>query len=364
MPPTRLVPLATLTDGERAAWGELAASAVEPNPFFEPAGLLPAVRHLGGRGVELLIVADGDRWLGAVPVRRLRRWRRLPGRALATWRHPHCYLGTPLVAPGAVATVAAALTGAAADHGAASLVLEWVHADGPVAGALHRAGRPLTYLSIERAALRRREAPTYLDETVRGTHRKELRRLRRVLGRELGSELRCREHAGMASAVESFLDLESAGWKRTHGTSLRSVPGHAEFFRELCTGFAADGRLRLLSLEAGDRSVAMKCDLIAGSEEFCFKIAHDETLARRSPGVLLEVDAVEVFHADPARTLMDSCADADNSMINRLWPDRRTVATLVIPQPGLRGLPVALGTRLVTSAREWKGSYGSARAQR
>jgi hypothetical protein len=28
---------------------------------------------------------------------------------------------------------------------------------------------------------------------------------------------------------------------------------------------------------------------------------------------------------------MDSCADPNNVMINRLWPDRRTLTSLVLP---------------------------------
>ena len=49
--------------------------------------------------------------------------------------------------------------------------------------------------------------------------------------------------------------------------------------------FRAAGRLQLLALTAGERTAALKCNLLAGDEVFCFKIAYDEAYARFSPGV-------------------------------------------------------------------------------
>jgi hypothetical protein len=48
-----LVPLQDPGDDLLAAWRDLEADAVEPNPFFGPDLLLPAVRRLaGGDGVS------------------------------------------------------------------------------------------------------------------------------------------------------------------------------------------------------------------------------------------------------------------------------------------------------------------------
>ena len=58
---------------------------------------------------------------------------------------------------------------------------------------------------------------------------------------------------------------------------------HAALFREICASFAGAGWLQLLGLVAGDRTIAMECDLVAGDAIDCFKIAdHDETLGRFS----------------------------------------------------------------------------------
>ena len=84
------------------------------------------------------------------------------------------------------------------------------------------------------------------------------------------------------------------------------------------------GRLQLLDLSVDGRTVAMKCNLIAGDVIYCFKIAFDEEYAAYSPGLLLERRTVDVFHTETEAAAMDSCADPHNAMINRLWPDRRS----------------------------------------
>src|SRR3712207_7988263 len=46
---------------------------------------------------------------------------------------------------------------------------------------------------------------------------------------------------------------------------------------------------------------AARLNLRAGDELFCFKIAHDETLRKFSPGMQVELAMIEHFHADPDR---------------------------------------------------------------
>jgi len=95
--------------------------------------------------------------------------------------------------------------------------------------------------------------------------------------------------------------------------------------------------------------VAMKCNLISGDELFCFKIAHDESLSGFSPGVLLELDNMTIFHNERSERIMDSCADPDNQMINRLWRDRRRIATVLIGRRDVRGRLLGRAVRLYSS---------------
>src|SRR5678816_27686 len=89
--------------GHMAAWNDLAAAALEPNVFYEPWMLLPAIDSFG-RGKALryvLVYADqGDApplLCGLFPLERVARYNGLPFSHVRLWQHKHCFLGTPLV---------------------------------------------------------------------------------------------------------------------------------------------------------------------------------------------------------------------------------------------------------------------------
>lgn len=346
--------LSSLDARQMGAWRELAAAAVVANPFAEPEVVLPAARRLHPRDAGLLVVEDGSSWRAALPVASVSRWRHVPGRWLIGWRHPYCYLGTPLLDPAdAEGTLATLLRRAVREPGAWAFALERVDAAGPfgqaLAAVLPAVGRaPLEVEFFERALLRRREVPDYLASAVSSRHRKELRRTRRLLEAEVGS-LVVRDHAGDEQAPQRFLELERSGWKGRAGTAMAQDREHAALFADLCAGWRDAGRLQLLALESSERVVAMKCNVRAGDGSFCFKIAFDDALARFSPGIQLEVENIAAFHAGEA-AWMDSCAASDNAMINRLWAERRSLQTLILSSSTVRG---ALGHGVWKAA--WAG---------
>jgi CelD/BcsL family acetyltransferase involved in cellulose biosynthesis len=350
-PPTlRIRAVDDLDDRELAAWSELAARAIEPNPFFEPEALRPAAALYGG--VALGLIEAGGDLVGLLPLRRGRRWRRIPGSSLAAWCHPDCFLGTPLLAPEApAASIGALIDGA----DAGLLALEWIGMGGPVeaavvAAAAERGIDPIRYEAFERAALVRRPDPTYLAETVSKRRAREQRRLRRQLAEAVGEPLEVHDRTGDDEALEGFLRAEATGWKGTTGSHFLSTPRYAAFFRDMCARFTAAGRMQLLVLRGGDDDIAWKVNFCSGDAIFCFKIAYDVRFARFSPGIQLELDFVELFHGTPA-AWCDSCAAPDNQMINRLWPDRRSLATLLIPARGARGAAARQSVRAVMAAR-------------
>jgi Acetyltransferase (GNAT) domain len=189
-----------------------------------------------------------------------------------------------------------------------------------------------------------------------------MKRLGRRLEDELGASLTVEDHAGQEEAVESFLDLEASGWKGQAHTAMASTGAHADFFRSVCRTFTEQGRLQLLSLEADGRRVAMKCNLVASQGVFCFKIGHDAELRRFSPGVQLERANVEIFHEEREERFMDSCADPDNEMINRLWPDRCTVTNVVLARRGAHSLVCRGGISAVRALRTRDGRKSSSRS--
>jgi hypothetical protein len=354
------VPLATaeVDDALLAAWRALEQVAVEPNPFFAPEVLLPAVRHLrGGAGVALLVVErDGELDL-AVPVRR-ERHRRMPLPAATTWRHAYRYVGTPLVRAPALHTAPAAAL-ALLRTTSAWLVLDDLYLDGTVArafcGAVGRTpGGWVVHEVWDRPVVHRHgsSAPTALR------WRKTLRRLRRNLERDLSGvavscdSVRDGDRAGLAADVEAFLALESAGWKGRAGTAITSDPGHAAFFRAACERLADHGRLELWKLRVGERIVARQCNVRAGDTVFHLKTTYDEDLARYSPGVQLELDLLDAFYDDSRLTHLDSCTDPGPTTSSRLYPHRRRTGVALL---GLRpqGRCAALLTPPAVAAWRW-----------
>ncbi len=326
----------TLPADELAAWGALADRAAEPNPFLRPEFVLAGLEGRA-RDTELLVVRDGARWLACAAFRRAKRWGPIPLPVLAPWLPEYAYLATPLVDRDAVAAGTAALVGAlTGERRAAALVLDPVDATGPVGAGLIAAVQarglaPVEAARFERAALRRRPGNTYLDEAVSTGGRKKLRSRARKLRAELGPDAGVVDRSGDTSAPAEFLALERAGWKGDEGTALASTPGDAVFFTHMCAGMADAGRLQVLELAGGGTTAAMQCNLVDGDVMFAFKVAHAPALAALSPGAALELAAIDVFHDQMSATLADSCAAPDSTLINRLWPDRRPLMTLVLP---------------------------------
>jgi succinoglycan biosynthesis protein ExoA len=310
-------------------WRALAAEAAEPNPFFEPDYVLPAVRLIGGRGLALMVVWEADGWLACLPVHRPRTWHRVPFRSVATWQHRYCFLGTPLVRSDREEAAAAALVGALIRQRRTALVgLDSLADEGPVGRALKLAapgGGNAVRLGEHERALLRRGGEDGGRVQAGGGHRREFARKRRRLEDELGTTLELVDRAEEDQALDDFLELEAAGWKGRSGTALASVAADAGFFREVCRSFRELGRLHLLSLQAGGRPLAMACNLRAGEGIFCLKISFDERWRRYSPGAQLVLDHVSWFQREADASWMDSCVEPENELVNRLWPDARRV---------------------------------------
>jgi CelD/BcsL family acetyltransferase involved in cellulose biosynthesis len=221
--------------------------------------------------------------------------------------------------------------------GGESLV-EWglVAADGAFHEALAEAledtrGRSFVAHKVTRAVLRPRgDAEAFLAAALPGKSRKEFRRLERRLAES--GELRYAavdSDAEIEGWIDDFLMLEAGGWKGAHGSAFNCTDENRRFFSRIAREAARRGRLMMLGLHVGGRPVALKCNLLAADGSFAFKIAYDESFARFSPGMLLELENIRRFHQRPELQWMDSCADPEHFMLNRLWLDRRELVTLI-----------------------------------
>ena len=346
-------------------WAELEANALEPNPFFTPQMVLPAARHLeDGRAAQLLVATHGGELRFLLPVSGSCGLRRTRLAGLRPWMHDYCFLGTPLLAadgdPDRV--WAAVLEHLRRRHPAPVLVIPMHPAQGPVAAALHRTGLAAG-LGIRRSPVAtrgfvlRRPEPTYASEWMSRKHLANQARRRRHLARTIGAEVVTvdRSAGGAGQAIEQFLALEAKGWKGRSRTALACRPGHAAFFREMAQGFADQGRLMFLSMEAGSLVVAQNTALVAGEGLFGFKRAYDEEFGRWSPGSLLDLDVLDWFHRTARLAWLDTCSASDDGEGSRAFGDRRPLCTVAVPLSPVGSAAAAMVPARVR-ARRYVGS--------
>jgi hypothetical protein len=353
-----LIPLTALEARDVERWRELAEVALEPNPFFEPEYLLPQARAQGELDqVALAVVTDGNAWSACMPIRRSRRWHRIPLPNSSTWRgHPTlpALIGTPLISSVHGHEAAVALVDSVVrSRGSLFSAFEWLVEDGPVyramcAAIVETGLRSLRFERFERAFLVRRPEGDYLERTIKANHRKNLRAQWRKLSQQLGGDLQIVDRAGEEAAATELITMEGRSHLAERGTVLSSNPAHVRFFGEMCAAFAARGRLQLLALQAGGHTIAMKCNILADPGIFTFKIAYDEAYAKFSPGMQIETAMFKLFHERHQASWIDSCADANNETMKRLLPDRRSLVTLTVVDPTIRAfatVPVIRGAR-------------------
>jgi CelD/BcsL family acetyltransferase involved in cellulose biosynthesis len=347
-------------------WAELEANALEPNPFLAPQMVLPAARHLeDGRAARLLVAEQGGDLRFLLPVSGPPGLRRTQLAGLRPWLHDYCFLGTPLLAAdGDPDRVWAAVIDHLRRHSPAPVLVIPLHpAQGPVAASLHRAdlaaGLGVRHgPAANRGFVARRPEPTYAREWMSRKHLANQARRRRHLGKELGAEVVTVDRAagGVEAAVEQFLALESKGWKGRSRTALSCRPGHDRFFREMCRGFAEQGRLMFLSLEAGPRVVAQNTALVAGEGLFGFKRAYDEEFARWSPGALLDLDVLDWFHRSARLAWLDTCSAPEDGNASRAFGDRRPLSTVAVPLSPVGNAAAAMVPAGVRARRYVRGT--------
>ena len=324
----------------REAWLHLSEHCVEPNPFLDPDFALAAARHLPAARRPTFVVARGVvggrmRMMGLLA---LDSGRRLFTGVAAAWDHPYSALGAPLIgtarAPEALEGMLAWI--GANIRGAGALMIPNLARDGAAAHLLRRAalahGRQFRLIDPRPRAMVRLDA-----DRAAPAASKEMRRQWRRLGEAGALAFHVvADPLEVRNGFEQFLALESAGWKGARGTALISDAGSAAFARSAVRMMAARGAARLVALTLDGRAIAIGVVLIAGDAAAFWKIAHDPAFAKFSPGVQLSLRLAEHAADDPRIASIDSCASENHPMIDRVWPERMTIADAALSLPSPR----------------------------
>lgn len=329
-------------------WEDLTANAADTNVFYESWMLLPALRsYHSDRDFRFALifgpnpeVPSGTAILyGLFPFERRRKYRGIPCAVLKLTKHRYMELCTPLVRRALVAECVTALLDWMESDACDTPLLEFRFLGGEqrvtqeIHAQVYQRRIPSYQTECSARALFRPAADkeSFLNFALSGKRRKEFRRLEKRLSESGHLEYKILLRSeDPAPWVESFLRLEAKGWKGEEGSAMALRDDRRGYFQQIATAAHQAGKLMMLGLFLDDRPVALKCNFLSGHGSFAFKIAFDEEFARFSPGVLLEIENVRSIHDNPNLAWMDSCAIPKHFMINRLWPDRRTIETFVM----------------------------------
>ncbi len=315
----------------------LCARTIEPNVFFNPHFLAPAMPRLEDREVRLAVIRDGDEHKNRL---RLLVPFSIDRPPMRTWASPFGPLGTPLVDrddPGGVIDDFIAMLSRPHLKLPKVLVLPDMRLDGAVASLVKSVaearGLPLVTMSkVERAFLESSlDGEAYLKASLTSNRYREFRRLKRKLAEqgELVHDV-ARGPEEIRPAIEGFLALEAAGWKGRRRTAMATDRYRAAFAREAVHGLAEHDLCRIHSLTSGGKLIASLIVFVEAGVAYTWKTAYDENFAAFSPGVLLMIEVTKQHLDDPNIDLTDSCAVPDHPMISRLWSERKPIGTLVV----------------------------------
>ncbi|WP_421927356.1 GNAT family N-acetyltransferase [Neoaquamicrobium sediminum] len=340
----------------------LCARSVEPNIFFNPRFLAPAMPRLEDRDVRLAVIRDGTEYRSRlrllVPFTTEKPTTPFGVPILRTWSHPFGPLGTPLVDNDDPAGVIEDFFGMLARPHLSLpkvFVMPEVRLDGPFAAMVNALAESRN-LPLE--ITNRMERPylhsdlggdDYVKSTLSNHHAGEFRRLRRRLS-DLGQlEYRiARQPDEVRRGVEEFLALEASGWKGRARTAMAIDRFRAAFAREAAHRLAEKDLCRVHALYLDGRPIASLVVFVESGSAYTWKTAYDEEYARFSPGMLLMIETTKTHLEDPNIDATDSCAVPDHPVLSRLWSERRSLGTMVIGlTPGSEALTRRAASQLL-----------------
>ncbi|MCV3238549.1 GNAT family N-acetyltransferase [Mesorhizobium sp. ZC-5] len=322
----------------------LCTRSIEPNVFFNPRFLAPAMPRLEDREVRLAVIRDGDEYRNRlrllVPFSVERPTIPLGVSIMRTWSSPFGPLGTPLVDrddPAGVIEDFFAILSRKHLKLPKVFVLPEMRLDGPVASLLSSVAesRGLTLVTTNQAERPFLESDldgaAYFKAALRPHHLREFRRLKRRLA-DMGNLEHhvAREEEEVRLGVEAFLTLEAAGWKGRERTAMAIDRYRAAFAREAVFRMAERDLCRVHTLTLDGKVIACLIVFIEAGIAYTWKTAYDEAFAAYSPGTLLMIEVSYNHLDDPNIVATDSCAVPDHPVLTRLWMERKPIGTIVV----------------------------------
>jgi hypothetical protein len=314
----------------------LAERALEPNPFFLPEFLEPAIQALGRRGLRLAVFSDRSDLRFFAPVLATGGGL-MGGRRFSVWTHPYAPLGTPLIDRDIAADAIEGLLKHMRTSGRTLFAVPHLPLQGPTAEALRIAAAREGSWTVAQRQMRpillpgAADGPVEFERMVSQKRRRELdRQLRRLCESGLVSFMSAHSASEIESAFNMFTQLEASGWKGRGGTALKRRRAVHEFARIAVTQLAQRGRAAIDVLRVGDKPVAALIRFDHAGLSIPWKVAFDESFAAFSPGKQLMCDETRRWLADRTVQRVDPVCEEGNALMAPLWPGREPYGTLLI----------------------------------
>lgn len=346
-------------EARESAWNFLAQNALETSPALESNYLIPALKHLASKAVQVIVVENrnspvGQEFVAIVPIETKRMFR-LPFKAAEVWRHDQCFNATPLLARDCAAEAWSLICDFLVSDGYSLLSLDTVSAAPEVDTVFQKLEEQPGVTRFQRGHFTRAgfapaaTADVYILQHVSKGARKKLRANLGKLGRigDITWE-RSDAESDFEQLAQDFLRIEASGWKGEAGTALACSESTESFYRDLIQRSAAQGKARFLALKMEGEPIAMISDIQSQATVYCYKTAYDDSFARYSPGLQTEFKNIEYLHQEGVQRA-DSCTASGNSTICRIWGqslDFQNVVFSLKPgfaQTAVRALPKIQG---------------------
>jgi len=320
-------------------WQDLALCATEKNIFNFPWFIIPSLPLLEEKKPEILTVFQDDLLIGLLIICPDRGYAKLPLSFARTALHPDQFLGMPLVRDGYADQFAAGLC-EWLDAGPSkvsflllsSLTVGNELTDAIVATCKAQNRHLVEAERFERAAIAskaREVADT--DTLLSKSRRKSLRRKMKQLSDEGTVTIeKLSDEADIEAWLCDFINMENSGWKKENGSSILSQSKDVDFYHAMIPTAFRKGAVNFFRLCVAGKPIAYTLDMISAPDAYCMKTAFDQEYKRFSPGVLMEFETLKYYREHPDFSMVDSCTDPDNEMLNEMWPDRKAIVSLLI----------------------------------
>lgn len=333
----------------------LADRSLDPNPFFLPEFLEPAIQALGRKGLRLATYSDREDLRFFAPVLTSGN-QVLGGRRFSVWAHSYAPLGSPLIDRDMTREVGDALIRHMRRSGRTLFVVPHLPFDGATAEVLREAAKRHGFSITAGRQMRAVLYPTLaedaseFDRMVSQRRRRELdRQLRRLCEAGAVSFMSARTASEIEAAFNAFVALEGSGWKGRSGTAMIRRHNVHEFARIAVMQLAQVGHAAIDIIRVGDKAIAALIRIDHGSLSIPWKIAFDEEFAAFSPGKQLMCDETRrwLFYRTVER--VDPVCEQDNPLVASLWRDREPYGTLFVSSSRL-----GIGARLRAGSTDLK----------